>query len=218
VRKFFQSIDHNVLIDKLAGIVRCRPTLALCERIVASSVDDEVPPASFPDDDPETVAARRRGLPIGNLTSQIWGNLYLDRMDHTIKESFRALGYARYTDDFLIWADDKARLHDLRHAIAETLVADRLLLQDKKTRILSCREGVPFLGFRFFPGRAPRLLAEAKRRFEKRSRRQMAAWDGSEETAAAIRASMVGWGAFACYGNIKGLFATYREQGFGSTG
>lgn len=187
IRKFFQSLDHGILMERIAGVVRCRPTLALCERVVASSVDDEVPPVVFPGDDLESLTARRRGLPIGNLTSQIWGNLYLDRLDHFVRETLRVPGYARYTDDFLIWSDDKARLHRVREAIAECLVCDRLVLNEKKTRVMQCREGVPFLGFRFFPGRAPRLLAEAKRRFEKRARRQTAARDGGEESAVSIR-------------------------------
>lgn len=218
IRKFFQSIDHDIMLAKIARVIRCRRTLDLCAVIVESSCDAEVPPIVFPGDDLFTLAARRRGLPIGNLTSQIWGNLYLDRIDHLVKEVLRAPGYARYTDDFLVWSDHKRTLWGIHNRLIEELTSDRLLLNDRKTRIMQCTEGVPFLGFRFLPGRAPRLLAEAKRRFEKRTRGQMAQWDGSEKKAIEIQNSVAGWAAFAEYGNVKGLFAAYRKNGFGTAG
>ena len=218
IRKFFQSVDHEILLAKIAGVIRCGSTLALCAAIVESFHDSEVPPIVFPGDDPPVATARDRGVPIGNLTSQIWGNLYLDRVDHLVKEVFRMPGYARYTDDFLVWSDDKQALRELREHLAEELVVERLILHERKTRLMQCGEGVPFLGFRFFPGRVPRMLSEAKRRFEKRARRQVAHWDGSEEERVAICSSMSGWAAFAQYGNVKGLFSAYNETGFGSTG
>ncbi|MBT7062160.1 MAG: RNA-dependent DNA polymerase [Lentisphaerae bacterium] len=218
IRKFFQSVDHDALMAKLARTIRCRPTLQLCSAVVESSCDDEVPPVTFPGDTARALAGKRRGLPIGNLTSQIWGNLYLDRIDHLVKETWRAPGYARYTDDFLIWGTDKTDLWTIRERIAEELIDERLLLHDRKTRVLQCSEGVPFLGFRFFPGRAPRVLGEAKRRFEKRTRRQVSRWDRSDTQAQEIRTSIAGWCAFARYGNVRGLFTGYRARGFGLTG
>lgn len=215
VAKFFQSIDHALLKAKLARVIRCRPTLRLCEKIIDSSHDEEIPPSVFPGDDLFSPHSRKRGLPIGNLTSQLWANFYLDALDHRIKEVLRAPAYGRYTDDWLIWSDDKEFLRTAKAAIAEWLAEDRLTLQARKTRIQSTAIGVPFLGFRFFPGRAPRVLGEVKRRFERRTRRQYAAWKAGAMEKTDLSASAMGWVRFAEYGNVNGLIYTYREGGFG---
>ena len=136
-----------------------------------------------------------------------------------VKEDLRAAAYARYTDDFLLWSDDKGFLQHCHARIAMQLADDRLSLHPVKTCVMSTSEGVPFLGFRFLPGRQPRLLGETKRRFEKRSRRQVAAI-GAEDLVEveAVRRSMRSWASFAVYGNVKGLFKTYRHHGFGQPG
>lgn len=215
IRKFFQSIDHTLLLEKLARIIRCPRTLRLCAWIIESCEDHEIEPVPFAGDDLFTPYARKRGLPIGNLTSQLWANFYLDAMDHYIKEDLRARAYARYTDDFLIWSDDKASLHRFREAISAFLGGERLVLQPRKTRIFPVGQGVPFLGFRFYPGRAPRVLAESRRRFEKRSRRQAAAIRKGEWSREKANESARGWMAFARYGNVEGLLNGHREQPFG---
>jgi len=218
VEKFFQSIDHEVLMSKLGGIIRCRATLNLCRLIVESYRDKELLPRYFRGDDLFSPGTRLHGLPIGNLTSQLWANLYLDRMDHFVKEILRVAGYCRYTDDWLIWSDDKAFLRHCLIAIEETLQTERLALNKTKTRIMAVREGVPFLGFRFFPGRAPRVLGATKRRFEKRSRRQAKMMRGGLLDSQAVRKSMVGWVQFSRYGYVEGLMKRYRMENFGRAG
>ena len=214
IRKYFQSIDHEVLKDKLARIIRCKPTLELCGKIIDSCREDILAPIPFPDDDLFSLPDRVFGLPIGNLTSQLWANLYLDRLDHVIREILRVQGYARYTDDFLLWSDDKSFLHECRERIADELREERLLLHPVKSRVLQCREGVPFLGFRFFPKKSPRLAADTKRRFEKRARRQTQAVRSGEAERIDVQRSMRGWAQFALYGNVEGLFQAYRRNGF----
>lgn len=214
IRRYFESIDHEVLLAKLARVIRCKPTLELCRRIIASRRVD-APPVWFPGDALWTPHERPRGLPIGNLTSQLWANLYLDRMDHVIKEELRVPGYTRYTDDFVLWADDKGFLHACRERIANELQHERLHLHPVKTRLFPVRCGVPFLGFRFYPGRAPRLLGECKRRFEKRMRRMAADWRAKVVPLEDVKASARGWQAFADYGNVEGLYRHYRQFQFG---
>ena len=68
---------------------------------------------------------RRRGLPIGNLTSQFFANLYLNGLDHFCKEVLRAKGYLRYVDDFALFHDDREQLEDWRRRIAEYLEGRR---------------------------------------------------------------------------------------------
>lgn len=106
--------------------------------------------------------------PNRNLTSQFWGNFYLDALDHTLTESERHGAYLRYTDDFLLFGDDKARLRALEERISGELAAIHLRLAEPTSCILACGEGVPFCGFRFLPGMRPRVLGPTKHRFEKR--------------------------------------------------
>ena len=218
VRKFFQSVDHGILMRKLERIIHCDDTLELCRRIIDSFNDTEAPVLVFAGDDLFTGASRLRGLPIGNLTSQLWGNFYLDEMDHLIKERLGAVGYARYTDDWLMWADDKARLMHMRDSITTYLGEIRLALNERKTSIMKTVYGVPFLGFRFFPSGRPHVLSCTKRRFERRTRRQQWAVSIGRLSSAGLATSVTGWRRFSEYGNVTGLWRTYRRNGFGRAG
>jgi RNA-directed DNA polymerase len=215
IQKYFESIDHEILMQKLARVIRCLPTLDLCRKIVASSRVCGSVCVWFAGDDLFAPAERARGLPIGNLTSQLWANLYLDRLDHLVREDFQVPGYARYTDDFILWSNDKSYLHACQIRLAEQLERDRLRLHPVKTRIFPSRCGVPFLGFRFQPGVAPRLLGECKKRFEKRMRRKMGYVRTGRLDMDDVRRSARGWQAFADYGNVQGLYKKYQQELFG---
>jgi len=112
VRQFFPSIDHAILRAALARKITCDDTLWLVDGIlnsgagVLSEVYDMV---YFPGDD-LLAATRPRGLPIGNLTSQFWANVYLNAFDHFVKRRLRCAAYLRYVDDFMLFADDKTIL------------------------------------------------------------------------------------------------------------
>jgi hypothetical protein len=219
VRKFFPNIDHAILLEKLSVWIACPGTLALAAKLLAShQTGAEVPPALFPGDDLVASAIRPRGLPIGNLTSQLWANFYLDPLDHWVTESRRHGAYLRYTDDFLLFGDDKARLWELRAGIAEQLARVRLKLAEPKSRLLATREGVPYCGFRFLPGLRPRVLGATKRRFERR-RRVLA----RRRDFARLTPLVFAWYQFSREGNTHGLRRAYgrfnyRFEGGGDVG
>lgn len=217
IQRYFESIDHEILLARLARIIRCPATMDLCRRIV-SSHRESGPPTAYFDGDDLLAAMRPRGLPIGNLTSQLLANFYLDDMDHRIKEGWRVPGYARYTDDFLLWADDREFLKTSKLALASLLGESRLCLHPRKTRLMPCRVGVPFLGFRFHPGLAPRLQGVCKRRFERRMRRAAVSMRAGSVDRRDVTLSARGWKAFADYGSTRGLYLRYRSRGFGCTG
>jgi len=151
IRKFFPSLDHTVLKQELHRCLHDPGTRRLCDTILDGSNPQEEHIAYFPGDDLFAPYTRRRGLPIGNLTSQFWANVYLNRFDHFVKESLRVKGYIRYVDDFVLFADTKAQLHTWKSEVERFLAGLRLLLHPAKTRIYRVDDGVPFLGFRVWP-------------------------------------------------------------------
>ena len=213
VRKFFPNIDHAILLEKLRCELRCEGVLALCARILASyRTGEEVPQPLFPGDDLAAAVERPRGLPIGNLTSQLRGNFFLDALDHRIAESAGHGAYLRYTDDFLLFSNDKARLWEL-HAIArEELAVAHLKLAEPKSRLLATREGVPFCGFRFLPGLRPRVLGATKRRFETRRAHIFRV----KAPLARLSAAVFAWYQFSREGNTAGLLRAYTRWTLGT--
>ena len=191
VAKYFPSIDHEILMEKMARRVRCRPTLDLIDRIVASRTDLGHA-AYFAGDDLFTPYQRPKGIPIGNLTSQFLANVYLDGFDHHVKETLRCRHYIRYVDDWVVFGDSKAWLGEIKDRMEEYLAGLRLRLHPKKTRVYRVSEGVAFLGYRVFPDH--RLLKQDNvlrmRRRLKRMRREYAREEISLEN---VRRSVHSW-------------------------
>lgn len=206
VRKFFPNLDHAILRAKLEGVSRCPGVMTLIEQILGSyRTGPELPAECFPGDD-WFATTRPRGVPIGNLTSQLWGNFYLDALDHWITETKRHGAYLRYTDDFLVFSEDKARLWELRAGIAAHLAGGRMKLAEPKSRLLATVEGIPFCGFRFFPGLRPRILGATKRRFQ-RGRRGLAC----QRDFSRLTRSVFAWYQFSREGNTEGLRRIYAR-------
>ena len=167
VQKFFPSMDHAVLKAVVRRTIRCRETLRLLDLIIDGSNSQEAVCNVYPGDDLAAAALRRVGLPIGNLTSQWFGGVYLNAFDHWVKETLRCPGYLRYVDDFLLFGNDKPSLTQWREAVAEKLGDCRLRLNDRKSRIYPVKDGVTFLGQRIWPWRkrlCRQNVATARRR------------------------------------------------------
>ncbi len=146
VFRYFPSIDHDILKRVLRRRIACARTLYVLDRIIDGSNLQEPVYLLFPGDDLLSQADRRRGLPIGNLTSQFFANLYLDAFDHFVTEVLRA-PYVRYVDDFALFHRDPGKLLEWRHRIEDHLVGRRLVLHPRKTWNTSTAEPATFLGF-----------------------------------------------------------------------
>jgi len=146
----------------------------------------------FPGDDLLAPSERRRGIPIGNQTSQFFANVYLDSLDHFVKDRLRAPAYVRYLDDFLIFAKDKQTLHDIRAAVAEFLVTLRLRLHPRKSVIFPVTQGIRFLGHRVFP--THRLVVKDNvRRFRRCVRKLQRQYVNREIGTGEIRQRLMSW-------------------------
>lgn len=168
VRQFFPCIDHRVLRAKLGQIIDDEVALWIVDEILRSGLTipmEGLPMVSMPGDSLLDLM-QPRGLPIGNLTSQLWGNVYLSGLDHFIKRTLRCKGYVRYVDDLLLFGDSKETLWDWKRAVEERLLALRLRIHPgAHPRPVS--EGFPFLGFVLFPDRR-RLKGRKVRQFRRK--------------------------------------------------
>jgi retron-type reverse transcriptase len=158
IRKFFPSIDHALLQAAIATKVKDPEVLWLTALVLAHSNPQEAVQDWFAGDELFAPTERRRGLPIGNQTSQFFANVYLDPLDHFVKDRLRLPGYVRYVDDFLVFADDKHQLAGVRHNLSHFLERLRLRLHPTKSTIFPTSQGIAFLGYRVF--RSHRELAK----------------------------------------------------------
>lgn len=162
IRKFFQSMSWDILLAMIGKTIVCPKTLALINTIVIihQSVATPQTPISpqlslftSPTDLAETSISvgNRTGLPIGNLTSQLFANIYLNELDHFIKDRLKVRWYGRYMDDFFVLHHDRRYLQQLRNTINTFLQQKlRLCLHPKKLTIKNVSTGVPFVGYRTF--------------------------------------------------------------------
>ena len=169
VQKFFPSMDHAVLKGLLARKIKDANVLWLAGLLLDHSNPQEEVQHWFGGDDLFGPTDRRRGLPLGNQTSQFFANVCLDPLDHFLEDRLRGGGYVRYVDDFLAFADDKRQLMELRRQVADMLAGLRFAVASDQERIFPTRQGVRFLGYRVFGSH--RLLAPANVwRFRRRLR------------------------------------------------
>jgi len=168
IRKYFDSIDHETLKTLLRRLIKDERALFLLDGVIDSY---------------ET--SQGRGVPIGNLTSQFFANLYLAGMDHFILEELRPSAYCRYMDDFVLWASSLEELKKMFAQINE-YVMQNLKLVIKQPVFGKTAAGLPFLGF-LIKDKGVYLLQKSKRRFKKRASEITAALNSgviTEEKAA----------------------------------
>jgi hypothetical protein len=171
VRHFFETADHAVLRNLLRRLIRDRDVLGLAGTIIAAGGHEP-----------------GKGLPIGNLTSQHFGNLYLSAFDHRARVLPDHAGLVRYMDDIVLFAESRDAARRLRDG-ATLVLEDELRLEVKQeaTRLAPTSNGVPMLGFRVWP-RLIRLDGARARRVTRRHRRiRRALRDGHVTEADAAR-------------------------------
>lgn len=155
IEKYFDSIDHQLLLAILERKIKDPDLLWLLRAIIANGGIDS------------------RGLPIGNLTSQFLANVYLDPFDHFVKERLRVPFYIRYMDDFVLFNQEKETLKTLRPTL-EHFLSTRLglRLNQKVVLINQSGHGLGFLGARIFPN-LKRIKRESLKRCLKKYRERL---------------------------------------------
>lgn len=208
IRQFFPAIDHAILRAILSRKILDSRVLWLIERILsggAGVLSEEYAVVYFAGDD-LFAATRQRGLPIGNLTSQFWANVYLNPFDHFVKRELRCPAYLRYVDDFLLFGDEKPALWAWKAAIIQWLARLRLTVHPG-SRPRPVSEGVPFLGFVVYPNHR-RLKRRKGIQFAQRFHALAGLYAEGSVTLKQVAACVQGWVNHARYGNTVGLRKT----------
>lgn len=153
ISKYFQSIDHNILIEKLRKCGFSEDEMWFMETVIRSRGNDV------------------KGVPLGNQTSQWFALLYLDEIDRLIKEKLRVACYVRYMDDFVLLGENKEFLRMCKTEI-EDACAQRLQLKlNAKTQIGMVKNGIDFLGYNhklLTTGKIVRSIRASARKRQKR--------------------------------------------------
>lgn len=206
IREFFPSIDHALLLSTIRRHLADPAVLHLCEQIIASGRDllaEAYTPVLFPGDDLFALT-RPRGLPIGNLTSQFWANVYLHPLDLYIKQDLGCRGYVRYCDDLLLFAERKASLHAWREALIAHTATLRLTLHEQRAQIAPVAAGFAFVGWQITPA-TRRLRRRNDVRFWRRYRHRIHAYQQGTITLAQLGATVQGWTGHLRHGSTTGL-------------
>lgn len=151
ISKYFHSVPH----DRLKACVLRHVGDESLRRLIATLIDsyrtdDRYDDLFAPGSAYRLTAAK--GMPVGNLPSQLFANIYLDNFDHWMKEEQHVRCYIRYVDDIVILGSSAEELRELAGRIVERLAADGLTIHPRKVRLAPIRAGVPFLGFVIWPG------------------------------------------------------------------
>ena len=203
VRRYFETVEHSILSELLSSRLDDGGIVWLCRRLLGAA---------------EAQSGAPRGLPIGNLPSQFWANVYLDPLDRHVTAERGQRTWLRYMDDMLAFGPSKAELWELV-ATVRRFCRERLglTIKDEATRVAPVTDGVPWLGFRVFPGLV-RLDGPGRRRLSAKLRRSMSdasAGPCADAAEAARAASLVGHASHAA---TKALRRAIVARGLGSSG
>ena len=177
IKKFFASVDHNILKCILFKTIKDENVQWLLENVIDSFYSDSIN------------IENKIGLPIGNLTSQLFANVYMNELDQYIKNVLRIKYYLRYTDDFIIVDDYEKCLYFLDKI--RVFLKDELRLELHPTKIIlkKCFQGIDFLGYRVFPHHIL-LKTKTKKRVLKKIKYKYGCFKNSRMTAESFNQSL----------------------------
>lgn len=191
IRKYFPSVNHEILLQRLRRVIPDPEIMNLLEMIIHSWNADE-----------------GKGLAMGNQTSQLFALYYLDPVDRLIKEKLRIKHYTRYMDDMILLHPDREYLRECLRQIRELCEIGLKLELNEKTQIFPIRHGVPYLGWHFYltdTGKViKKLVTQNKKRLKRRMKGLQKSYAEGKMDVDGIKRSMVSTNGHLIHGQ------TYR--------
>ena len=205
ISKYFYRVDHKILMEILGKKIEDRDLLDLLERIVnCEHTAFGLPAFTNPEDCPPEERLYDTGMPIGNLSSQLFANIYLNELDQYAKHELRLHFYIRYMDDIIILHHDKQYLHQIKDEI-EIFLWEKLRLNlNNKTAIRPISHGIEFVGFRIYATHRKLKKASAKK-MKARLKYVRAAFERGEIDAESLRATEASYMGMMKHFNSHGL-------------
>lgn len=191
IARYFPSIRHDVLLTQLGRYIAEPPLLSVLQKIVCSG----------------PVESAGVGIPIGNLTSQVFANLYLNDLDHAIQADTRCGAYLRYVDDLFILGDDKATLWQLLGDVRRMLADVGLQVHPRKCSLLPTRQKVDILGYQVTRERRW-LRNDNGYRAQRRLKLLAGAYACGEIDLPEVRQRVSSWLGHARHAECEGLLKT----------
>ncbi len=187
ISKYFQSIETEILIEILNRKIRDKKLIKLIKKIL------------------ENGSIEGKGLPIGNLTSQFFANVYLDRLDHYVKDELGLKYYIRYMDDIVVFGDNAKKLKEIKNKIEEFIKLKlNLELKESATYINKRENGLSFLGKRVFNNLIRIKPENLKRSIKHLKKREYEYFTGKISEEKLIQSSQ----------SILGMIGKYNTKGF----
>lgn len=144
ITKFFDSVDRSVLKRTMERKIKD----PIAQKLLYEIIDSYPDPASYK----KSALPHPKGIPIGNLTSQIFANIYLNELDRFVKHDLKPLGYTRYGDDFILIGSSQSELEASRNKVNDFLKVNlRLDINPKNDIMVKAKNGIHFLGVDIFP-------------------------------------------------------------------
>lgn len=196
IKKFFANVDHEILYGLLKRRILDEDFLRLLKEIIDSFETDST----------------AKGMPIGNLTSQLFANIYLDPLDQFIKQELKVKYYIRYADDFVILSASREHLEKLLETIKEFLESNlKLPLHPQKIEIRDYYLGIDFLGYIVFPNFVlPR--AKTKKRLFRKIHKKVELYKMSKISAEVLNQSIQSYLGYLTHANTYQLTQQLKNQ------
>jgi len=194
ISKFFASVNQEMLIEILSRRIKDQEFLELLEKIINSFYSDKTIDIS-----------NKKGIPIGNLTSQLFSNIYLNELDQFVKNDLKVKFYLRYADDFAFVSSDREYLLDLVEPI-QVFLKEKLDLElhPRKIILRKFSSGVDFLGYIIFPKyMLPRT--KTKRRLFRKIREKVRKFKNEETTEESLNQTIQSYYGFLVHANTYKL-------------
>ncbi|MEN9626234.1 MAG: hypothetical protein RL557_562 [archaeon] len=191
IKHYFQTVDHEVLLQIIQRKIADEKVMWLIKRILTFEERERERETS------SNCNISRKGMPLGNLTSQFFANIYLNELDQSVKHELKAKFYIRYVDDFVLLHASKSQLQAWQQIINTFLRQKlKLTLHPEKSRIIPLAKGIDFVGFRNFY--YFRLL---RKRNIKNMQRKIKLFKGGTMPYENFIETFQGWEAYAQWAN-----------------
>ena len=211
ISKYFYRVDHEILLNILKRRIKDERLLDLLEKIInCESTKFGLPMGKEPDEVEVCDRLGDKGMPIGNLTSQMFANIYLNEVDQYAKHELGLHYYIRYMDDIIILHHDKKYLAEVKELLRVFLDENLRLNLNNKTAIRPCSMGIDFVGYRIWATHR-RLKKKTAVKIKRNLKKQIAKVKAGEERKDRLDRSVASYRGILSHCDSYGLRQSLNE-------